>query len=831
MIETLAQDVRHAFRMLRREPGFSAAVIITFALGLGANAAMFSILDRMLFRPPPFMIEPAAVHRIYGIETYRGEEFTHERFQFARYADLSRWTTAFSQTAAFMSERLAVGAGDNTREVQVAAVSASFFQFFNAPPEVGRYFTPSEDSAQAPSAVVVLGWTYWQAVFGGRRDVIGERVQVGTAIGAATFTVIGVAPRGFVGLWHDAPPAAFIPITAFAAGRRTRIESVHWYDSYGWTFVSVMARRKPGVTLPRASADVTNAIRRSYRAESAQDSRAPPLAIARPRGVAGSILSERGPRETSVARVSTWLGGVALVVLLVACANVTNLLLARALRRRREIAVRVALGVNRARLLSQLVAEALLIAVIAGGAALVVAEWGGAILRAQLLPKTAAVTVFSDLRTITYVGVAALLAGLLASLAPALHVGRLDLSTNLKTGPREGTYRRSQLRTALLVTQGALSVLLLVGAGLFVRSVRNVRSVHLGYDVDPIVIVNTNMRGLRLGSSQQAALRDRLLAVAKATPGVENAALNNTLPFSGSWNIGLVIAGIDSVGRLGDFDLNGVSPEYFATMGTRILRGRGISDADRANAPGAMVVTEAMANRLWPGRDAIGQCVRLSNPEPDTACTYVVGVAENVADHSLSAGPALSYYLSAAQFFPDNGSMVVRVRGEASAVSGVLRHRLQREMPGASYVTIMTFAEIIGRVTQSWELGATMFVAFGALALVLAGIGLYSVIAYNVAQRTHELGVRIALGAQTGDVLRLVAGDGVKIGAFAVSIGCAAALVAGRWVTPLLFHESARDPLVFGLVVLVLLVAFLAGTLVPALRASRVDPNFALRVE
>jgi predicted permease len=831
MLEILIQDLRHAVRTLRRDKGFSAAVIVTLALGLGANAAMFSILDRLLFRPPPFLVDPTTAHRVYGIETYRGKEFTHETFQYARYADLSRWTSAFSSTAAFMSERLAMGSGEDTRLVQVGAVTASFFQFFNAPPALGRYFTSSEDSAQAPTPVVVLAWSYWQTQFGGRRDVVGQRVRIATVVGSDAFTVVGVAPRGFVGVWSESPPVAFIPITAYAAGRRTKIKTEPWYDSYGWTFVSIMGRRKPGVSVARASADLTSAMRRSYEAQRVQNPQAPTLDVARPRALAASILSERGPRATSVARVSTWLGGVALVVLLVACANVANLLLARALCRRREIAVRIALGVSRTRLLSQLLVEALLIAAIAGAAALLVGQWGGAVLRAELLPRTAAAAVIFDGRTIAFVGIAAVCAALLAALAPALQAGRVDVLTSLKAGAREGARQRSRLRSMLLIVQGALSVLLLVGAGLFVRSLQHVRAVRLGYDVDPILVVNTSMRGVQLARAQQAELRTRLLAAAKAIPGVEHAALNNTLPFSGSWNIGLVVAGIDSAGRLGDFDLNAVSPEYFATMRTRVVRGRAITDEDRQNAPGAMVVTEAMAERLWPGRDPIGQCVRLSNPDPDTECTYVVGVAENVADHALGAGPALYYYLSAAQFFPENGSMVVRARGDPTALGAALRQRLQREMPGAAYVTVMPYAEILGRVIQSWRLGATMFVAFGALALVLAGIGLYSVAAYDVAQRSHELGVRIALGARVRDVLRLVMTEGVEVGLVAACIGCGTALLAGGWIAPLLFRESARDPVVYGLVVALLLGALLVGCLVPALRAARVDPNVALRAE
>jgi predicted permease len=480
-------------------------------------------------------------------------------------------------------------------------------------------------------------------------------------------------------------------------------------------------------------------------------------------------------------------------------------------------------------LLSQLFTESVLLAVLGGVAGLLVAHWGGAILRAKLSFKSEAAAGIYDPRTVLFAFIAAVAVGLLTGLAPAFQSRRVDLTSDLKAGSREGTYGRSRARVALLVLQGALSVILLVGAGLFVRSLGRVQSVRLGYDVDPVMLVNLNMRGSKLDSAQTVDLRLRLLNAAKSVAGVKTASLQTSTPFWGTWSQSLFVEGIDTVGKLGQFDLNAVSPEFFATLGTRIIRGRGIRDDDTPRTPRVAVVSENMGKALWPGRDAIGQCFRIGR---DTMpCTYVVGIAENIKEQSLSADSGFYYYLPWKQFNPTSGGLFVRANGDAARYAEAVRRRLQREMPGASYVTITPFSDIIGRVTESWQLGATMFVAFGMLALLLAAIGLYSVIAYNVAQRTHELGVRVALGARSPDVIRLVVTDGLKVAVVGVAIGALIALWAGRWVKPLLFGVSANDPFVFAVVSFTLIVVAVAASWIPALRASRVDPNVALRTD
>jgi predicted permease len=373
-------------------------------------------------------------------------------------------------------------------------------------------------------------------------------------------------------------------------------------------------------------------------------------------------------------------------------------------------------------------------------------------------------------------------------------------------------------------------VILLVGAGLFVRSLNNVRGLRMGYDIDRLVWVSVEERGEKLAEAEKISLRDRLLEAARVIPGVQNAARAVTVPFWMTWDEGITVAGFDSaqMRQLGSFEIQGAGPGYLQTMGTRLLRGRSIEATDTKDSPKVMVVSESMARTLWPGKDALGQCVRVgadTNP-----CTDVVGIAEDIrTNDEFAHDKKLYYYRPITQTAATQGGLFVRVAGDPGRAGEVIRRSLQPLMPGASYVTARPMAEIYGPTIRSWRLGATMFVAFGALALVLAAVGLYSVIAYNVVQRTHEMGVRVAFGARMGDVVRLVLGEGLRITVAGVVIGGAVALYAGRWVAPMLFNVKPSDPLVYAFVVGVLLLAATLASLIPAMRAARVDPNVALR--
>lgn len=821
-LDSFLQDLRYAMRGLRRSPGFAATVIVTLGLGIGANAAMFSIIDRLMFRPFPYLRDPGVVHRVYLQTTSRGRVFTNFTIPYTRYLDLRGSTSSFSQYAAFSERTLAVGLGEAAREQRIAAVSASFFDFFDARPALGRFFGAPEDSIPRGATVVVLGHAFWETAFGGK-NVIGQTLEIGTL----GYTIIGVAPRGFVGVAEDPVPAAFIPITTVAANEgRWDIDT--YFTRYNWDFTSVMVRRKPGVTEASASVDLSSAFAKSRDAQRLINPAVAPAAVARPRGIAGPLKTAAGPDAGLEAKTLLWVTGVAVIVMLIACANVTNLMFARLLRRRREIAMRLALGVSRPRLVTQLLTESLLLALLGCVAGLGIAQWGGAAFRLLALPNGTGDAPAADWRTLGVAFACALAAGLVTSVGPALLAIRGDLATTLRAGAREGTYQRSRTRSVLLVAQGALSVILLVGAGLFVRSLANVRAMPLGYDARPVLMAQLRPRGFEMDSGANRRYQDRMLETAQSIVGVESAARVNTRLFATNMEL-LYVDGIDSVQKLGRFVIQLATPEYFTVMDTRILRGRPFTAADDSRAPRVTVVSESMAEALWPGREALGRCIRIS---ADTMpCTTVIGIAEDAAYNDLTDERRLTHYLPLAQSRPGSGgTILLRMAGrEPSSSVEQVRRELQRVMPGQGYVTVRPLEEIVDGQRRSWKLGATMFVAFGILALLVAAVGLYGVISYNVAQRLHELGVRVALGAQPRDVVRLVVGQGLRFALLGIGVGLTLALLGARWIQPLLFRQSARDPVTYGAIAGILLLVALMASAIPARRATRADPNSALR--
>lgn len=617
-----------------------------------------------------------------------------------------------------------VGERDEVAEVNVAIVSAALFTVFDAPPVQGRYFTTDEDLPPLGAPVAVLGHTFWQFHYGDA-NVIGKSLR----IGAGVFTIIGVAPEGFAATSEGGPPAVFIPLSTFAG----LLQGTRYIQNYGWTWMDVIVQRRKGVSIAAANADLSLAYSRSWDAQRAGDpaqaagtgGRFPTAAEARVRAEAGALLFARGPQADQSARVATWVMGVAVIVLLIACANVTNLLLAHAVRRRREIALRLALGVTRRRLLQQLLTESLLLALLGGAFGMLVAQIGGRVMRGMFLHAEDSVIATTDGRMILFVVVVTAGVALLTGLAPALYAIRGDVADALKAGSREGNYRKSAIRSGLLIFQGAFSVVLLVGAGLFVRSFSHVRAQRLGYDVAPVAYAEMSRRGTKLTRVESNVLSERLREVASTVPGVLSASLTISVPF---WsNEGLPI------------------------------------DQFKVRFGGA------------------------------------------------------------------NPSLFIRVAGRSEDYTEVLRRRLQAVMPGEAFMKVVPLASLIAPRQRSWEFGAKMFVGFGVLALMLAAIGLYSVIAYMVAQRTHELAIRVALGASFNGVMRMIVMQGVSFAAIGIVIGSIIAFGAGRWIEPLLFAQKANDPVIYGIVASVLLVVALLASMRPALRAARVDPMTSLR--
>jgi predicted permease len=785
---------------------------------------MFNVVDQLMFRPYAYMRDPSSVHRVYLRMPGRMRLLTRESFPYARYLDLRNWTTSFSQTAAFFPTDAAVGTGDAVRKRPIVAVSASFFDFFGARPELGRYFAAAEDTTPSGAFVAVLSHAFWKNDLGGR-NVLGQTIQIDNM----QCTIIGVAPDGFVGVADGNPPIAFVPITTYASVQPGG-SSVGYWSRYVWDWTEMIVRRKPGVSTAQASADLTQAYIRSRDAAREVHAFMPRTDPVRPVAIAGAVKTPAGPYPGLEARTLVWVTGVAVIVLLIACANVANLFLARALRRRRETALRLALGVSRRELARQSLVDSLVLSGIGCLVGVALAQWGGIALRRLFLPADGAIDVATDWRTLGIAVATAVVAGVLTGLAPVFFAGRVELAHTLKAGAREGTYQRSRLRSSLLVLQVVLSMVLLIGAGLFVRSLTNVHDMPLGYDVSRVLMVRWERRGERMPDSARVVFRRRLLDVARSMPGVERAAWASNVPLQGTSVMSLFVPGIDSVGRLGRFTYQTASEDYFAVTGTRILRGRGITAADRFDSPRIVVVSEGMARTLWPGQDALGRCVRVG---ADTMpCSRVVGIAEDAVHDPVEDQP-LRYYLPLEQY-PAEGASNLFVRTRASdptTIAERVRRTLQTEMPGQQYVTVEPLADLLDATRRSWRVGATMFVAFGVLALVVAAVGLYGVIAYTVDQRMHELGVRIALGAQNMDVARLVVSHALGLAVTGIVLGTAIALLGARWIQPLLFRQSASDPAVFIIVGVALALVAVAASAAPAWRATRADPNTVLRTD
>jgi len=818
MAESIRQDLRSVFRGLRRSPGLTAVIITTFGLGIGANAAMFGIVDRVLLSAPPRIVRPDGVARIYfdrpaaGMWASVSQVATYPSLALLRDRDPD-----FAEVAMYEPGMRVFGTGVDARQVHTLAASANFFPLLGVRPALGRFYLAAEDQPPAGTPRAVLGYGFWQSQFGGA-NVLGRVIDVDDV----HYTVVGVAPRGFTGVDIE-PVDVFLPLSTAASGI-----DPSWNTARYMLWVQGIARMRPGAPAAGAAG-----------ARATQVVRSAALALDGPKSMDATATVRLGPipralgPETGQVRtrgqVAEWLSGVSLVLVLVACANVANLLLARAMRRRRELAVRIALGAARARLAAMLLLESLVLALAGGVAGIAVALAGGRVMHGVLLPDAAPGSGF-DLSVAVVAGLAVLATGLLAGVLPALHVGRRDLGTALKATVRDGGGARSRVRTALLIAQTALSVMLLVGAGLFVRSLRNIRAVHYGYDPDHVLLVSASFPGGMAAEARSAAW-DRLVERARTLPGVSHASLAMTAPFWSSMSGQLLLPSGDTLPQTagGRPYVNAVAPDYFETMGSRVLDGRAFTNADGAGAPHVMIVNRTVARTAWPGQRAVGKCLRTG---ANAVCTEVVGVVEDETQHDIQGEAVMQFYVPLAQVPPQRFRvMVLRTSGDPDAAREPIRRALSIAEPSAGFLDMMPLRDRIEPQVRSWTLGATLFTIFGALALATAILGLYSVVAYAVAQRTHEFGVRAALGATASRLLGGVIGEGMRVAAIGLLIGGAAALVATRWIASLLFDVRRDDPWVFGIVGVTLFAASLAASAVPAWRAARADPASALREE
>ncbi|HET9372851.1 MAG TPA: ABC transporter permease [Vicinamibacterales bacterium] len=823
-MEAFVRDLQFAWRGLRREPSFTAFCVITLALGIGANAAMFGIADRLLLSGPDHVRDADRVVRLFWTVNIPGRPpITTDGFGYVSYELLNRGTQSFAGVASYAINDETFGTGGETRLVKVGYATADLFTILGVQPARGRFFTADEDRPSGAISLAVLSDEAARTWFPGA-EAIGQSVT----LGERPFTVIGVAPPGFTG-----PQLGRVDAWVPGTINSSRVTS-DWTTSWNAQWLRIVGRLAPGVTLEQAGQEATAIHRRGYGGTEEIERQAR-------LSVAGLGASDSGT-ETADARIVRWLMGVSALVVLIACANIANLLLARGLRRGREVAIRAALGASRLRVARLLLIEAVLLAGLGSIVGLAVAYEVGAAARALLFDSIAWTSSPVNVRVLGISAALAIVTGLAIGLIPALRSSRTNLTGALKTGAREGGSSRSRLRTALTVTQAALSVVLLVGAGLFVRSLWNAYTLDLGFDPDRVTVVSASREPLSRYPAGPARVAEQtrrrgfyreVLARVRAIPGVEHASIAVGMPFGNRFTLAVRAEDVPELPKLpgGGPGLSAVSEDYFETMGTAIRRGRAFTAADGPGSEPVAIVSELMASTIWPGSDAIGKCL-LVGPAPKT-CTRIVGVAENTHRSRLRENPVMHYYIPAGQeaALGFGGAVLLLRTDDRSETTTEVRRLLAGADRTITYIDAETVREQIDPQMRPWKLGASVFAISGLLALVVASIGLYSVMSYLIAGRRHEIGVRMALGARDADIVRLVLGGSVAMALAGVILGEAIAAALGPLVAPLLFNTSARDPLVYGGVGVLLLSVALVATAGPAMRARRVSALEALRTE
>ena len=817
-MDTLIQDVRYAVRQLVRSPGFTAVAVLTLALGLGANTAIFSIVHGILLRPLPYP-DPDRLTMVWLDNP--GEGIDKDVASFPVFADWRQHARSFEQIVAYTGSGFTLTGRGEPEQVRGAMVAAGFFPMLGVPAAHGRGLL-DEENLPGREKVVVLGHGVWQRRFGGDPAVVGQRVS----LSGATYAVVGVMPRGFqfpeqAELWTPLAPVG--PFEQYLVSRSS-------------LWLSVTARLKPGVSLPAAQAEmdtVAAAINKAYPAGSPYGVKLEPLHQAVSGDVRPALL--------------LLLGAVGLV-LLIACANVANLLLARASMRRREIAIRSALGAQRGRVVRQLLTESLLLGISGGALGLILARVGVEAFVATnptALPRLDGVRV--DGTILFFALAASTLTGLVFGLVPAFQTFREAVSEHMgdaTRGSSEGG-RGHRLRAAFVVAETGLALMLLVGAGLLVRSFVRILDLDPGLDATRVMTVRLTLPPARYPEADRVhGFFDRLLADVRALPGVHSAGgvsslLLSRLPNSGTLRVQGVPpppAGTPEEPVTND----SVTTGFFEALRVplkhgRLFEARDAHPADELRArpvPAVAVVNEALVRRFFPGQDPLGRRITFGNPtNPQTPWSEIVGVVGDVRRSGLDKEPRAEAYFYQGQV-PDNGLfLAVRAEGDLYAAARAVQKAVWAIDPDQPVAGVRPLEDLLRGTVAERRLSMGLLAAFGVLALVLAAIGIYGVMAFSTAQRTRELGIRLALGAQPRDVLRLILRDGVRLSAVGVGVGVVGALVASRVVSSMLFGITPTDPLTFTAVVSILGSAALLACYIPARRATRVDPVIALRQE
>src|SRR5436853_4681652 len=817
-MRALLQDLRYGLRMLFKTPGFTVVAVVSLALGIGLNTAIFSIVNVILIRPVPMVKEQSSVVWLRAPISYPD------------YVDYREQTQSFAgMAAATGTSEFSLALGGEPELIKGEYVTENYFDVLGVGTLTGRTFI--KEKGQTPASVVVLSEHLWRTRFDSDSTIIGRQIS----INGLGFTIVGVAPKNFFGTEAGLNRELWVPLSmqptlnppeasraADPLSNRFKERDSHW--------LAVFARLKPGVSREQAGAELATVARHvaeAYRGKASAETL---------RTV--QLLSMNGgmdPRDREEALPLAWIVMVVVaLVLLIACANIASLLLARSAVRRRETAIRQALGATRPRLVRQWLTASLLLGVAGGALGLLLALWANQLLISYLqTTPLASLELGLDWRVLAFTLGVSVTTGIVFGLAPALQASRLDIVMALKSedAQRAGS-RRSRLRAVFVTAQVTLSVVLLVGAGLFIRSLQSANTIDPGFRVDHALTIPINLGLLRYRETEGENFYRDLLARVEAQPGVERASL---VRFA---QLGFSFAQFQ-VFKEGRRDkqtdegistgFNVVGPNYFKTMETPLLRGRDFAETDRKGAPGVVALNETLAATLWPGEDALGKRVSVSGPEGPFL--EVIGVARDGKYRSLGESPHPYIYQPLLQSYDPKMTLVVRTKGEPQSVAAAVRGQiraLDANLPVADVKTLRDQLDLSlfpSRVA-AWTLGG-----FGVLALLLAAIGIYGVVSYSVARRTREIGVRMALGAKEKDVLRLVLGEGLFVIAVGLALGLMLAVAATRVIVGFLYGVGATDPLTFAGVPRLLGFVALVASYIPARRVTKVDPLVALRYE
>ncbi len=799
-MDTLLHDMRYGARMLLKNPGFAVVAIIALALGIGANAAIFSVVNTVLLRSLPYD-DP---DRLMVLRETKLPQFPEFSVSPGNFLDWQKQNTVFEKLAAINGSAYNLTSDAEPERLRGARVSAGLFEMLGATPALGRTFLDEED--QPGQNVAILSSALWKRRFNSDANIIGQSI----ALSATSYTVIGVMPPTFQ--FPDRDTELWTPV-GFAAAQA---------QQHGAHYLSVIGRLKPGVTRDQASTEMSAIAGRL--AEQYSDSNA---------GWDVNVVPMQQYDVRDIKPALLILLGAVALVLLIACANVANLLLARATARQKEIAIRTALGASRWRVVRQLLTESVLLAIAGGAVGLLLALWGTDLLLALApldLPRVKDVAL--DSRVIAFTLSVTLLTGIIFGLVPALQASRPNLNETLKEGGRGTTGGHHRVRGSLVITEVALALVLLVGAGLLIRSFYRIQQVNPGFNIRNAMAVTVSLPGKKYPQPDQlVAFYTQLIERVSGLPGVVSAGATQSLPIQGDYLLGFNIQGRppDPPGEDKSTNYYAVTPDYFKAMGIPLVRGRVFTDQDRKDTPRVAIINEEMAKKYFPDEDPIGKGINVTNG-PETF-REIVGIVRDVKQYGPAQPTTLQTYEPFLQNPFSGMTLVVRTEGNPTALTSAIRSQVLAIDKDQPIARTRPLEQVVSESVAKQRFAMLLLGTFGAVALVLAAVGLYGVMSYAVTQRTHELGIRMALGARTGDVLRLVVGQGMTLALVGVGIGLGGAFVLTRLMANLLFATGATDPLTFAGISVLLAGVALGACLVPARRAVKVDPMVALRYE